>query len=212
MGAGWPLGRILGFPVRVDPSALILLAVLAFSGAGIETAAIFIVVIAVSVLIHELGHALVIRRMGWDAEIVLHGFGGVTLSRSQPTPLQQVGISFAGPAMNLLLIAVGLLFRPLFDAGIIAVFLHYLVFVNAFLAVFNLLPIFPLDGGQAFRSLLLMVVPAKATLITAGIGMVLGVAVVAFALSRSWIFLSLIGVFLVAANFRALKGDEPATL
>ncbi|MDF1564620.1 MAG: site-2 protease family protein [Deltaproteobacteria bacterium] len=208
---GIKVGRLLGFPVQIHPSALILgfILMMPYVRAGQGTIALYLVAaIALSILLHELGHALVIRALGWESVIVLHGFGGVTLSRSRPSPGQQIGVSLAGPAVNFALLAgafVGLLF---FSTGAVAQFLDILFMVNLFLGVFNVLPIVPLDGGQAFRSVLRIFTPRRADVAAAWVSMALTVPILAWAASQRSLFMGLIALFLVFTNWKTATGQE----
>jgi len=220
MGRGWSLGRIFGFPLFLDPTALLLLAYFLISGwaGGALASVLFVLALVLCVVIHELGHAFVIRAMGWDAVIVVHGFGGVTLSQSQPTPGQQVVISIAGPLMNAvqLGIAWGVLVLlgdppafvgvlPSLSAGsTLALFLDQVFIVNLFIGVFNILPVSPLDGGQAMHAILDMITPDHAERITAWVSITLAVAFLAFGASRREWLLVIIAIFLVAENYRTL--------
>lgn len=214
MDQGWKVGTILGFPVRVHPSALILVAflLLPYLRAGaVSTAIGLVAAVGISVLMHELGHAYVIRSMGWDSVIVLHGFGGVTLSRSRPSPGQQVGISLAGPAVNLALIGVSFVLLLVFPGGALGSFFDFLFTVNLFLALFNLLPIFPLDGGQAFRAVVRIFSPAQATLYTSWVSVVLAGGLGVYGYASGSLFMAIIALFLISQNFRGLGGVGPET-
>lgn len=221
MSRGWSLGKLFGFPLFVDPSAVVVLALILFMGGwgNLAASGVFVLAIAVSVVIHELGHAVVIKLMGWDAEIVIHGFGGVTLSQSKPTPWQQVVISVAGPIMNGVQMAVAFvvlvyLGRHLHLAvgggatSLPILFLDQFFMVNLILGIFNILPIYPLDGGQAFQSIVQVVRPEKAVRITAYVGLVLSVLVCAYGAAQRWWFLLFIAVFLLAQNWQMLRGQE----
>ena len=119
---------------------------------GIWTGVVF-----VSIMVHELGHAIVGKQYGAEPGIVLHGFGGTTiLPGAEFTRLQSILVSAGGPIASLLL---GLAFLGL------DMFLHdktrYMrvaisdgLFVNFIWTMFNLLPVQPLDGGQIFRDVL----------------------------------------------------------
>ena len=218
MSRGWSLGKLFGFPLHVDPSALLVLALILFMGGwgNLVVSGVFVLAIAVSVVIHELGHAVVIKAMGWDAEIVIHGFGGVTLSQSQPRPWQQVGISLAGPVMNGLQMGVAFALIMLFGGSLRLsigatgtslpiLFLDQFFMVNLLLGVFNILPIYPLDGGQAFQFVLRVFVPARAERVTAYVGLGLSVLVCAYGAANRWWFLLFIALFLLAQNWQMLR-------
>ena len=109
-----------------------------------------------SVLIHELSHSLVAIRHGLQIpSITLFIFGGVSeLSEEARDPKSELKIAIAGPASSLLLAAVFFGLKVLFAGAdpIIGAVLGYLAIINGALAVFNLIPGFPLDGGRVLRA------------------------------------------------------------
>lgn len=115
------------------------------------------VLLFVTVLIHELAHALVAKRRGLDVpRITLFIFGGVShLGRQPASAGEEFQIAAAGPATSLVIAAVcgaaGLLFGGLSEK--LEAVLFYLALVNVLLGVFNILPGFPLDGGRVLRSI-----------------------------------------------------------
>ena len=146
-------GRVLGFPVWIEPTALFMLAFIVLpraeqGGAGLVDGLLMAAIIFGSILVHELGHATVARayRLG-PIEIVLHGFGGLARFSRAPRPAQGVWVTLAGPGAGL---ALGLLAVPLLFVldGQPREYAIYFVYVNTFWSLFNLLPMFPLDGGQ----------------------------------------------------------------
>lgn len=107
-----------------------------------------------SVLLHEVGHALAARRYGVATRrITLWLLGGVAqMERIPREPMKELVIALAGPLVSLLLF---LLFRTLpWEAGALGFLGRYLALVNLGLALFNLLPALPLDGGRVYRALL----------------------------------------------------------
>lgn len=182
---------IAGFPIRVHP-LFWLIALLLGSTGDLATIPIWILVVFVSVLIHELGHALAFRFYGIRSQIVLHGMGGLTIPEAtpwgsgwanvSPSPKQEIAISLAGPfagfTFAILIMAgvtisggslltsrlFGILPLPLtaimpFGGNLLSVFVTMLLFVNVFWGIFNLLPVFPLDGGQVTRNALIQFDP-----------------------------------------------------
>jgi Zn-dependent protease len=141
------------FPVLVFPW-FFLSAILLGAGYGFGwRMAAWIFVVFVSVLVHELGHAVVGRVFGGQPEIRLEAFGGVTFPqfRIRPTPSRQFVLSFAGPVAGLLLGALAYaLVRalPPERGSISAWIMGQFVWVSIVWAAFNLLPILPLDGGN----------------------------------------------------------------
>jgi stage IV sporulation protein FB len=173
---------ILGIPVRVHPFFWLITLLLGSSSRSLLGVLIWIVAIFISILIHELGHALVMRRFGQDPEIILH-FGGLAAPRSvswgggyanvSTTPNQQILISLAGPfagfafAVLILMVSVALggVIIPNFifgflpfpvvlfptDATLLTSMVMTFLLVNVFWGYVNLVPVYPLDGGQVAR-------------------------------------------------------------
>jgi Zn-dependent protease len=167
---GIPVARILGFEIRIHPSWIFILAILAvlvvgrleLDAPGIPIAArwaigaVLAVAFLLSVLIHELGHALMARRRGIrTAPITLYFFGGSASYEIEPEhPRDEAAVALAGPVVSLLVAAgLGLVGAGLeltadpvsMGAGIVAILLAVL---NLILGVVNLIPAFPLDGGR----------------------------------------------------------------
>jgi len=171
---GIPAGRVLGVPITLDLSWFIILALLlgTFStasfpsllpGEGSWTYLVMgilgTVVFFLSLLAHELAHAVEARRRGIEVEgITLFVFGGMARTRTDPrTAVDEFVIAGVGPLASALIAALlvglsGPLVRLGWDPA--AVVLRYLGILNLALAVFNLLPGFPLDGGRLLRALI----------------------------------------------------------
>lgn len=163
-------GRVFGVPVHLDLSFVLVMALLGFFRTTAPTVtymALWLVIATLAVLTHELGHAAAARAARADPHIALVGFGGVT-TFTPPAPLSRarsLGISLAGPAVGLvlggvawlLLVTVGpsLQTSPwLEDNGWQFQALWITMWTCLGWSVLNLLPILPLDGGQAMRELL----------------------------------------------------------
>ena len=152
-GGSLRLGRYAGIPVRAHWSTALIVMLFATTLAGslglaggiVATVAFF-----VSILAHEFGHALVARRYGVQTESIdLWLLGGVaSLDREPPTPRADGLIAVAGPAMSLLIGVLALGAGFAFDS----VVLGWVGLVNVLLAVFNMLPGAPLDGGRVLRA------------------------------------------------------------
>jgi Zn-dependent protease/CBS domain-containing protein len=170
---GIRLGRVLGFEIRIDHSWFILFALILWSFSfmafpanvpGLTPASYFIMGLSgtllffVSLLAHELAHSLVARAKDIPVDgITLFLFGGMAHTRMEAeTPGDEFQIAAAGPIMSIA-IAVLLAFGWWVGAqlgwppAVLAV-LQYIALLNIILAVFNLLPGFPLDGGRLFRA------------------------------------------------------------
>lgn len=150
-----PHFSIFGVPVRVR--ATFAITVLLGMQGGLRSGLIWAAVVFVSILAHEMGHAFMGRIFGLKPSIELYAFGGQTgwIGGKNVSAGKSVLISLAGPAVSMMLAVVGLvaaLFAPrgqeLFET---------VGWLNGFWFVFNLLPVMPMDGGNALRSFLLMI-------------------------------------------------------
>jgi stage IV sporulation protein FB len=113
----------------------------------------------VSILVHELGHALAYRLFGSWSAITLHGFGGFAETNDPPrSPWQRMLVALAGPAAGFALCGATYGVMVATAGGGLPAYarnaLTYLFIMNLFWNAFNLLPVLPLDGGRVFRELL----------------------------------------------------------
>ena len=155
--------RLFGISVTVHPIFWLTLALIGGALSGISTKmellalALFILAGFLSILVHEMGHALTIRHYRLPTEIVLQAFGGyATHPAGVLTRLQSFLVTAAGPGIQLLLGVAALLvfwYAPLPDTPI-RFFLLDLVWVSFVWAILNCFPIYPLDGGRMLESIL----------------------------------------------------------
>jgi Zn-dependent protease len=226
------LGRVLGIPVEVDPSWFIVFGLVGWSLAreyypaefpgrtvsvdvvsGILTALVFFA----SLLAHEFSHSLVARRAGISVErITLFLFGGVAQLAEEPRASGvELGMALAGPGSSLLMgLGWFALFRLAVGAGLSDVVwapLVTLATVNVVIAVFNLTPGFPMDGGRVLRALLWWTTGDRrlATRVASLIGQVIAVGIVAagawlaYTGSFSGLWLVFVGLFVRVLASRA---------
>jgi Zn-dependent protease len=206
MGSPISLGTIFGVHVRIDPTMLFAFVYLLIQGSSGGTQGIldyltYGVFLFLSVFLHECGHAVGAYLFGIRTlDVTLHFFGGYArLSRPPRTRLAEVVVSFGGPAANLLI--AGLLYLWL-DAGIdnfrLAWFAGVIAYANWFLALFNLLPGYPLDGGSITRAVLSNWMPdVRARLIVAYIGVIIGLGLAALGLPGQDTWMIMLGLLLV---------------
>lgn len=149
---------VLGFPVRIEVSFLLIVAMLGFGG-SLGDLAVWVVVATLSVLGHELGHALAARRVGATATIALEGLAGLTrTSRAAALSRREDAfVSAAGPGAGLLLgllayLSIGMFGLEAWTTG--GWIVRLVIYTTAGWSVLNLLPILPLDGGQLLQAAL----------------------------------------------------------
>lgn len=200
---------------------------------------LFVLSIFFCVMLHEFGHALTARKYGVKTlDIILSPIGGVArLDRMPEKPLQEFWVALAGPLVNvgiILLLSVYVLLQGdikksqfldllylvvnpqsnTFAAGL-SQFDYYvvgLIGLNAALALFNLLPAFPLDGGRIFRALLSMRLNRlQATRIAARTGQLLAIVLGLYGIANGNIITAMIGVFVfstAAGEYNYVKMED----
>jgi len=147
----WRLGSLFGFPIDLNTSFLVLLGLVFIAFGGLSGVGLIGLVFA-SVVLHELGHALVARELGVRvSNIELSFFGGAAKMVQLPkTANHELAIAAAGPAVSLILGGAGLGLAALTHVGLFA----WIGWTNLLLAGFNLIPALPMDGGRMLRALL----------------------------------------------------------
>jgi Zn-dependent protease len=217
---GRPLlrGRVFGFPVHLDLSFVIIMAVFGYyPGVTLLEMGLWLAITPLAVLVHELGHAVLARAAGASPQIALAGFGGVT-TYTPPGPLSRarsLGISLAGPAVGLavgfVLVAIQLTVgEDLNRDGWVYHALRIGVWTCIGWSIFNLLPVLPLDGGQAMRELL-PGSPEIRTRRAAGVSIVVAVLAAAVAsLYFGQLFVALFMAFFALTNFLTLRESSPS--
>jgi stage IV sporulation protein FB len=161
--------RMFGIDVRVHPLFWLISAFLGWSyyaaagggPRGLAFVSLWVLCVFVSILIHELGHVVAGRWFGASGHIVLHALGGLAIGCNAPSRWQRIVISLAGPGAQFLLLGVVMLgYYPVLRAiegtdyfvSVYVVF-EMLWFINLAWALLNLMPIYPLDGGQVSMEL-----------------------------------------------------------
>jgi len=221
------IGRLAGIPVGVQPLWVLIVALITWSlGAvyypdsvdGIAPVAAYslgllsALLLFASILLHELGHAVVARRNGVEIEeIDLWLLGGVARMAGYPkTAGAELRFAIAGPAVTLVIAAVfGGLALALSDSAPAALraLVEYQALINVAILVFNLIPAFPLDGGRVARALIWWRNGnvERATEIAASIGRALGFAMIAFGITGfaigapGGLWLAVVGFFVIVA-------------
>ena len=205
--------RFLGVPVRLHFTFILLVVFVAVSVLGSSESsasyAAFLLGGLVSVLLHELGHAVVAWQFGIrTTEIVMFPIGGLSRMERPLPPTAEILVALAGPLVNLLLAAglfaymvsthqatpVGVsdLLEPTGKSA-----LALLLYGNILLTVFNLLPAFPMDGGRVLRALLSYVRPEQeATRIAAWMGRMLAISMGLYGLLDSQFMVVFFSLFI----------------
>ncbi len=212
---GFRVFSIGGIPISIDFMYLIL--ILWWLQSGLESGLLWGACVTVSLIVHELGHALVARRYRLQPRILLWGLGGLCMHERAERDRHDAAIVAAGPAAGLLfggLVFLGSLALPPSSGeehralGLANRGVFMLLYINVFWSLVNLLPLWPLDGGQLFRLGLIQVLPPRlAERIThvVSLCLVAGALVIAYLLGE-W-FIGLLAGLAAWQNIRALRGD-----
>ena len=226
MKNSFQIAKIFGIPVKLHWTFSLMMAWVVLEGrrngmdwASVGWFALLVIGLFVCVILHEFGHALSARRFGVGTkDIILSPIGGVArLNRLPEKPIHESIVAAAGPVVNLLIAGVvggyGWLTSSLDFSNLNSReaifgnpenFITILLFINIFLAVFNLIPAFPMDGGRIFRSLLSAPLGRrKATQITTYLGQGMAVMIIFFAyyFSPEKISYYLVPLFIISAIF-----------
>lgn len=233
-GGGVPLFRLLGIRVTLDPSWFLIFLLFTYwlasgyipqeipeAGTGVRWAmgATLSIALFASVLAHEFSHALVARTRDVEVdEITLFLFGGVAKMRSEPEDAaSEFWIAAAGPILSIVLGTAVLFSASLLEAampGWLYSGLRWLGIINIALAVFNLVPGYPLDGGRILRAILwwrkgdfedATVGAARVGQVIAGLLIGAGVLGTVLTGDFSWLWEVLIGWFLWSAASRSIR-------
>jgi len=242
----WVMAIVLGWGLTQSMDRALSEAAGASPGAGVLLV-LWISAVFISILIHELGHALAMRYYGMDCYIVLYHFGGIAVPDSAASFAQfggtarrrdgksQIIISAAGPAVQLILAAIVLLlchatgyvctFRvPLIEwivpflvevpflpepqaipSAAMDAFVFFLLLPSIFWALLNLLPVYPLDGGQIAREVFTMFNPSGGIRSSLILSVVTGVAVAVYAMTREQMYLAIMFGMLAFSSYQILQ-------
>lgn len=155
--------NLFAIPIRVEPWFWL---TMVFLGGGLHaqdssdilSVIIFVLAGFISILVHELGHALTIRKYGLPTEITLHGFGGyATFPPGRLSRTQSFLVTAAGPGLQMILALLLYVFSrliPIPPSSLLNVLVGNLILVSVFWAILNCIPVYPLDGGQMMAAIL----------------------------------------------------------
>lgn len=209
--SGWALevGSVAGIAIRVHVTFLVLFAWLIFASGVLDPIreALFIGAVFGCVLAHELGHCLVAKRFGIKTrDITLYPFGGIAAILAQPTARAELAIAIAGPLVNVVIAAALYPFIELPQADAIKDvalgFRERLFLTNIGLALFNLLPALPMDGGRVLRAILALINVSQPTMVAARISkfICLILAIIAFQIAQPLLFVVAFIIFVGAVQ------------
>jgi Zn-dependent protease len=196
---GIVIARLFGIPVYVSPYWFLIAGLFVlFYASNLDgsvgpaavrylVAALFVILLYASVLVHELSHCVVARAFRLPVRrILLYPLGGYSeIEQEPPTPAQEFLVSVAGPVISLVLAGLGYAVTLVVPDGLPHVLLGQLVLANLLVGIFNLLPGLPLDGGRILRAGLWRVTgrPGRATIWAAWAGRGLAVALIVIPLT-----------------------------
>ncbi len=226
----WLVAVVLGLDLSRGVNSLFKALELASPGAPVLLL-IWMAAIFLSILVHELGHALAFNYFGTNSRIVLYHFGGLAIPdsfgawnaarRRHIGPFEQIVISGAGPAfqLGLALLAAGigiLLGVPIWIPGVLPIrfppesaalfaVINFIVYPSVFWAVLNLAPILPLDGGQITRAALALTNVARpnhvACIVSIGTGALIGI----YFMQTGQPFMGIMFFVLAASNWQSMQ-------
>ncbi len=205
--------RVLGIPVRVSPWFW-LISVMLFPSAGkdLGITLVWVSCVFVSILVHELGHGLTAQSFGYRSEIALYGMGGLCASDGEQTFWQRLAVIFAGPGAGFVLFGLTLAFvkfglpsigREISPYAVLAI--EFLLTINLLWGLLNLLPLWPLDGGQILGTLLGRASPRNGRRWTHVAGLVLAGSLGAWRLSVNDLYRGLFCGYLAFLNYQMLQ-------
>lgn len=236
--------QLLKIPVRVHPLFWLTAILLGGLDSSPQEMLVWMAVVFVSILVHEFGHALVMRHYGQVPRVVLYMFGGLATSQSDGfswgggwsagwasrlSTFQQIRVLLAGPGAGFLLAALTLAmvkltggevrWQPRFpvfwtfrlaignpeDYWLVYLLVFNLVYVNVWWGILNLLPVYPLDGGQIVRELCIWRDPWRGVVLSLWISFVVAFAVAVWATLGRELFLAILFGMLAWQSYLMLQ-------
>lgn len=218
--------KVMGIPVRVHPGFWVIGLLMGWQNGRLDLTAAWLGCIFVSILVHELGHALSARAFGWPPQIVLYHFGGLAMFSPNwnYTKWRAIWISFAGPFAGFLLFGVMLVVEQLLVAAYRAeqpwavrllvsndnswttteFVIVQMKFINLWWGLVNLLPVWPLDGGQICEQLCDGRRSISGRRLAHQIGMIIGGLAAAFFFGGGQLYPALLFGGLAYENYRRM--------
>jgi len=220
---------LLGYPVRINPWFWLVAVFLSDWHAEPMYVILWVVAMVLCILLHEMGHAVVMQTYGYSPSIVLYSFGGLAIPHPgrhgvrRPGPWGQMLISIAGPASGFILAAVlasGLYFLGGYpfafffhvvpvvfvDNRYLGAFLNSVLEISVLWGLLNLLPVYPLDGGQIAQEIFVLTHPQDAMRQSLILSVIVGGMMGVIALVQ-WqdIYLAVFFLWLTYSNYTTLQ-------
>jgi Zn-dependent protease len=233
---GLVIARFFGIPVYISPYWFLVAALLVYLYANsLDTtvhpehvrylvSAAFVILLYASVLVHELAHCVVARGFHLTVRrVLLYPLGGFSeIEQEPPTPGQEFAVSAAGPVISLVLAGIAAALTKVVPHGLPNLLIDQMFRANLLVAIFNLLPGLPLDGGRMFRAGIWRLTgrALQATIVAAWGGRVLAAAIILVPLALSggqfgsllnnsyWLWLAFIAVFMWLQAGQAIKAAK----
>jgi len=218
--------NLFGFPTTIQPFFWLIAAILAALHIGeIDKMQLWIAKmllgmagVLLSILAHELGHAFAFRHVfRTESIVILHGFGGATMpiqhySRSYgfTGTMANCFLSFAGPLAGFVLAVLMfalLYFLPMgngFAASLLMFFLYWTMTISIIWGIFNLLPIYPMDGGHIFREIFLFFFPRQGVEFSLILSMLIAALLAVVALRFGQLFITFLFGYFAYQNYQEL--------
>ena len=206
---------LFGIPVRVHPLFWVVTAALGWSR-DVKATFLWVACVFISVLVHEFGHALTAKYFGWRPEVVLYMMGGYAAHYAVwgRSTLRMVLMIFAGPGAGFVLFAliygIELAFHAqrvvLSDYGYMA--FKFMEFINLWWGLVNLLPVYPLDGGQIVYETLGHFQGNRGRVLAIQVSMVFGIIVALAAVKFQMTMAAMLFGSMAFTNFQMLQGGQ----
>jgi membrane-associated protease RseP (regulator of RpoE activity) len=206
--------RLLRVPVTVKPSFLLVAALFGLAAGTVPLVFAWIAVVFVSILLHEMGHALTARAFGSEVEVELNAIGGLTtwtVPEEEFGPGKRALVAAAGSGVGVVFGGLVWLFAVVagpFD-GLALFVVSRLIWVNLFWGLLNWLPIRPLDGGHLFSSLLEKIAPKRGEAIANVVFLATAAAGLATALYLRLTFVALLTGWLLFGELTRGRPRKP---
>ena len=217
---GFHAFTLFRIPVHISIWFFVIIAYWGMTGNDVQSTIIWGVSITLGLLVHEFGHGLVARHFRLSPKILLHGLGGLCAHERAKRDRDDALIIIAGPAAGFALGGLAYLTSALLIAfapdviptgGGLDRALTWTFWLCIFWNGLNLLPLWPLDGGQLFRlGLLQKLAPVKAEAIAHKTGIAVGVLGAYYAYTSGWVIVAVISAYMAFMNYQQLSSSKPS--